>query len=323
MKKKLIAMLLTGIVAATPLCALAAPETMPDGTIFDAEYYAQQNPDVVAALGTDATVLYKHYTLCGKNEGRQPCAQTAAPVSNNGTIMTLADGTQFDPVYYAQNNPDVVAAFGTDANLLAKHYLQSGRAEGRKASSGSLSIATTVTGNMTLQQFYSEVEKRTPKIGIGHVHLDMYKDKNVVYDLMRHKSLSDSFSMWIKYRDTDERIAYVSWSWNDTWFEGGEPHYVHLTGNAYVVDNECAANRIYVQSGMDPYYNYGMGVLLPVNEAYFSKLTYEDCLALIDAAIALQDGDITYETFEGLSNAMQAKSGPYNIDLPYEVLTKQ
>ena len=29
----------------------AAPVTMPDGGIFDAEYYAQTNPDVVAILG--------------------------------------------------------------------------------------------------------------------------------------------------------------------------------------------------------------------------------------------------------------------------------
>ena len=38
---------------------------------FDAEYYAANNPDVVAVLGPSADMLYAHYTLFGKNEGRQ------------------------------------------------------------------------------------------------------------------------------------------------------------------------------------------------------------------------------------------------------------
>ncbi len=59
--------------AAVPLETLAAPELMPDGGLFDAEYYASQNPDVVAALGNDPTVLYNHYLAAGKAEGRRPC----------------------------------------------------------------------------------------------------------------------------------------------------------------------------------------------------------------------------------------------------------
>ncbi|MGN1023452.1 MAG: L,D-transpeptidase [Lachnospiraceae bacterium] len=62
------------------LCALfaggigvqAAPAVMSDGQIFDAAYYAAQNPDVAAALGTDAETLYRHYTEFGKKEGRAP-----------------------------------------------------------------------------------------------------------------------------------------------------------------------------------------------------------------------------------------------------------
>ena len=52
--------------------AYATPEVMPDGGIFDAEYYAQNNPDVVAVFGTDRDLLYRHYRLCGKNELRLP-----------------------------------------------------------------------------------------------------------------------------------------------------------------------------------------------------------------------------------------------------------
>ena len=151
MKKILATLTLIGAVVASPLIVLAAPQTMPDGTVFDAEFYAQNNPDVVAALGTDAGLLYQHYVMFGKNEGRLPYAQSSTAANTNGTTMTLQDGTVFDPIYYAQNNPDVVAALGTDANLLAQHYIQFGKAEGRKPSAGGVitNTATNVTPAVT------------------------------------------------------------------------------------------------------------------------------------------------------------------------------
>lgn len=48
----------------------AAPERMPDGTIFDAAYYAETNPDVAAEAGSNPEILYQHYMLFGKAEGR-------------------------------------------------------------------------------------------------------------------------------------------------------------------------------------------------------------------------------------------------------------
>ena len=112
--------------------AAAAPKTMPDGGIFDAEYYAQNNPDVVAVLGTDENVLYQHYLSSGRLEGRQPYAPAAATTQATGAYMTLPDGTLFDATYYATANPDVAAVLGTDAATLAQHYMTSGKLEGRK-----------------------------------------------------------------------------------------------------------------------------------------------------------------------------------------------
>lgn len=43
----------------------------------------------------------------------------------------IFDGVVFDPVYYAEKNPDVVACLGTDANLLFTHYVNFGINEGR------------------------------------------------------------------------------------------------------------------------------------------------------------------------------------------------
>ena len=55
---------------ANGMVVCAAPERMPDGTIFDAEYYAELYPDVVAAVGTDTKALYQHYVNFGESENR-------------------------------------------------------------------------------------------------------------------------------------------------------------------------------------------------------------------------------------------------------------
>lgn len=44
---------------------------------------------------------------------------------------TMPDGGTFDAEFYAATYPDVQAAFGTDENLLYRHYLEYGKAEGR------------------------------------------------------------------------------------------------------------------------------------------------------------------------------------------------
>lgn len=76
MKKKLLYLLLSVVFCTISftnnLSALAAPVVMPDGNIFDAEYYAGANPDVASILGTDANALYQHYISYGKAEGRTP-----------------------------------------------------------------------------------------------------------------------------------------------------------------------------------------------------------------------------------------------------------
>lgn len=77
------------------MTALAAPKTMSDGGTFDPEYYAQQNPDVVAALGTNENVLYQHYLNNGKAEGRLPYAATG---SDSSASVTVVETKQYDYV---------------------------------------------------------------------------------------------------------------------------------------------------------------------------------------------------------------------------------
>ena len=97
---------------------------------FDADYYAQQNPDVVAALGADPGMLYQHYVVAGKTEGRLPCAPTGAAMA--------AIPADFDAAFYAAAYPDVAAALGSDPWTLYQHYVNYGRIEGRLGNAGGM-----------------------------------------------------------------------------------------------------------------------------------------------------------------------------------------
>ncbi len=63
--------------------------------VFDANYYAANNKDVVNALGTSTSALYNHFLQYGGKEGRQ-----GSPI--------------FHSKYYLANNADLKAAFGTN-----------------------------------------------------------------------------------------------------------------------------------------------------------------------------------------------------------------
>ena len=91
------------------LNAQAAPETMPDGTIFDAEYYASENPDVVAVMGKDANLLYIHYQVFGKNEGRLPVGNGTSTA--NLTPQEIEYNKIVDKLEYEKQYVNSVYAF--------------------------------------------------------------------------------------------------------------------------------------------------------------------------------------------------------------------
>ncbi len=143
--KTFISLCIAGFIClAANMTVQAAPVTMADGNLFDAAFYAATYPDVAAIFGTDPNMLYMHYVLCGKTEGRIPyAAGTATTVQTAPGMITLPDGTLFDPAFYATKYPDVAAVFGTDPNMLATHYMLCGKAEGRLPYGGTTPVAQT------------------------------------------------------------------------------------------------------------------------------------------------------------------------------------
>ena len=108
MKKNLLIKLITATFAAStvlaPMSVLAAPKTMPDGGVFDPQYYASTYPDVVKALGADENVLYQHYLTYGKKEGRQPYAPALTDEQVTEKLLALKskypDGMVWDENTY-------------------------------------------------------------------------------------------------------------------------------------------------------------------------------------------------------------------------------
>ena len=105
------------IAAVVIACALAfvqapifpKPVTMPDGKVFDAQYYAKANPDVAAILGTkNADALYAHYKKFGAKEGRQP----VCPVGENSEISPETDAAWDDAVIAETNRIRTAAGLG-------------------------------------------------------------------------------------------------------------------------------------------------------------------------------------------------------------------
>lgn len=123
--------------------------------IFSAEYYAEQNPDIVEVLGDDAKVLYQHYVTSGLSEGRKgsPVLDVAKYRASYADLdKAFGDnweayvdhyfkdgvnepkrrkGVLLDPIVYGEEYRDLRKAFGTDIEALAKHYVTNGWKEGR------------------------------------------------------------------------------------------------------------------------------------------------------------------------------------------------
>lgn len=81
-------------------------------TVFDAEYYYSNNPDLQETVGEDAEKLFSHFISSGVREGR----------SGNGEFNLRA---------YVFNNRDLLDAYQTDLSAYCRHYLEKGQSEGR------------------------------------------------------------------------------------------------------------------------------------------------------------------------------------------------
>lgn len=81
--------------------------------VFDAAYYAENNKDVVAEVGTDENALLRHFISIGTFQGRQA-------------------SKDFDVERYLEFNEDVAEICRTDKRSAYLHYIDYGMNEKRK-----------------------------------------------------------------------------------------------------------------------------------------------------------------------------------------------
>lgn len=82
--------------------------------VFDATEYYNNNPDLQAAVGSDAEALFQHFLNNGMQEGR-------------------SGNSEFNLSVYKENYPDLVKVYGNDNPSYYTHYMLYGKAEGRIA----------------------------------------------------------------------------------------------------------------------------------------------------------------------------------------------
>jgi hypothetical protein len=108
----------TGCPSPTPRpTPIPTPTPAPPDLTFDANAYENIYPDIKNVYGTNLAGATSHYQLFGLPAGRR-------------------GGVIFDPVFYLQNNPDLLAAFGaTGYQAAANHFINTGLpVEGRQGS---------------------------------------------------------------------------------------------------------------------------------------------------------------------------------------------
>jgi len=125
-KKKTVAALMAIILLVVMFAGVSIKaEAAPDNKaicekVFDATYYAQNNADVVAAVGNSKNALLTHFVNYGLAEGRNASAS-------------------FNAHSYRARYADLNAAFGDNWIEYVNHYVSIGKSEGRDASpSGTL-----------------------------------------------------------------------------------------------------------------------------------------------------------------------------------------
>lgn len=120
------------IIAGNSLTLTNLPTSLTNNTIsslyelFDAEYYASENPDVVAVYGTSKKALYQHFVQYGMIEGR-----SISP--------------DFNVNAYRCAYPDLQNAFGDDISKYYEHYFIFGQQENRTFVTTEACIASGIT----------------------------------------------------------------------------------------------------------------------------------------------------------------------------------
>ncbi|MCD8038683.1 MAG: hypothetical protein LUE96_06305 [Lachnospiraceae bacterium] len=199
MRNLFIKRLLISTAAATMLFSSAITANAAQEDLFDAEYYAETYPDVVAVFGDDADTLLQQYLNSGITEGRSASAY-------------------FNALAYKTANTDLAAAFGDDWDAYADHYIEYGVAEGRYAGGTRAitdeeyaaavekmsSTSAAASASQTQQAAQSTKTSATSSSGVSRNAAD-YRSISSFSELTPYP---DASTFWDNH-ETMEKVAYT------------------------------------------------------------------------------------------------------------------
>ncbi|MDE7432341.1 MAG: hypothetical protein K2N34_10580 [Lachnospiraceae bacterium] len=130
---------------------------------------------------------------------------------------------QFDPVFYAQMYPDVVAVLGADAEVLYNHYQNFGQKEGRIPYAGA--TAGEVVNGIAGMDVATQVAVPTPvadNIGNGPFYLMTGEQVDKAAFLQKKQELQQKFdaSGYVRVGWTEEQVQAKLYSLKEMYPEG-------------------------------------------------------------------------------------------------------
>lgn len=87
-----------------------------DGTLFDPDYYANANPDVVEKFGSDDEDLLAHYLIFGKNEDRAPSEKAEQEKLNEWIAFTKELAASNEEDTESKSDEDDSSSSNTNTN---------------------------------------------------------------------------------------------------------------------------------------------------------------------------------------------------------------
>lgn len=196
--------------------------------IFDAQYYADQYPDLKAAYGYNSDALYQHFIKYGIKEGRNmnpvldvvtyraSYSDLDAAYGDNWDAYVnhfftygvnepdRRGGVLLDPLEYAAAYPDVAKACGNNALAIAQHYekygIKENRTEGTANGYASIAIKDYVKAQETEEASrYDGEDARPIVVGKAKEYYNEAADIYIAY--VNAKTKDEKNSAVLEYND--------------------------------------------------------------------------------------------------------------------------
>ena len=150
-------------------------------SLFDVDFYLEQNPELASIIGTDYDKLFEHFCKCGVFEGRS-C------------------NPNFDPSAYAAAYSDLQELFGTDILKYYAHFATVGQAENRTLTT----MEACANAGITVTPLTNPEVKITPQIYRVSKHFGTTDINSLISLASAVKHGNDNGSAVVVVRKDDE-----------------------------------------------------------------------------------------------------------------------